>query len=351
MDEEHIDAEAPEEDMPSDLYERMTPHTVGEMLAAERRRQGMSLGEIAARTRIREKLLHALEVGEYAQLPSTAYVKGYIQSYATALGIEPAPILEAYQDERRLRESSEPAEMPPGYGRYRDEIVPSREQAHAIPRGVWLVVVALFALGGLVWVVAALIGSEPETTPLPPEVEDTGGPADPGRGGRSRMAKDNSFDIVSQVDLQEVDNAVQQAQREVSNRYDLKQTDSSVGFDRESGVITVKAPDEFVAKQVVDVLGSKLVSRKIDLKAVQWGKVQPAAGGSARIEGTVVQGIDQEIAKTINKDIKSQKFKAKVQIEGDKLRVSGPKRDVLQEVIAFVKSKDYGLPLQFTNYR
>jgi cytoskeletal protein RodZ len=180
MDEEHIDAEAPEEDMPSDLYERMTPHTVGEMLAAERRRQGMSLGEIAARTRIREKLLHALEVGEYAQLPSTAYVKGYIQSYATALGIEPAPILEAYQDERRLRESSEPAEMPPGYGRYRDDIVPSREQAHAIPRGVWLVVVALFALGGLVWVVAALIGSEPETTPLPPEVEDTGGPADEG---------------------------------------------------------------------------------------------------------------------------------------------------------------------------
>ncbi len=165
------------------------------------------------------------------------------------------------------------------------------------------------------------------------------------------MAKDNSFDIVSQVDLQEVDNAVQQAQREVSNRYDLKQTDSSVGFDRESGVITVKAPDEFVAKQVVDVLGSKLVSRKIDLKAVQWGKVQPAAGGSVRIEGAVVQGIDQEIAKTINKDIKSEKLKVKVQIEGDKLRVSGPKRDVLQEVIAFVKGKDYGVPLQFTNYR
>ncbi len=178
MDEEHIDAEVPEEDLPSDLYERMTPRTAGEMLAAERRRQGMSLGEIAARTRVREKLLHALEAGEHDLLPGTAYVKGYIQSYATALGIEPAPILEAYQDERRLRESSEPAEMPPGYGRYRDEIVPSREQAHAIPRGVWLVVVALFALGGLVWVVSALIGSEPETTPLPPEVEDAGGTAD-----------------------------------------------------------------------------------------------------------------------------------------------------------------------------
>ena len=165
------------------------------------------------------------------------------------------------------------------------------------------------------------------------------------------MAKDSSFDIVSSVDLQEVDNAVQQAAREVAQRYDLKNTGSRVEFDRDGPAITVTAPDEFTARQVVDVLGSKLVSRKIDLKAVPWGGFESAARGTTRITAQIVDGIESDIARAINKDIRAEKYKVKVQIEGDKLRVAGPKKDVLQEVIAFVKSKDYGIPLQFRNYR
>jgi uncharacterized protein YajQ (UPF0234 family) len=165
------------------------------------------------------------------------------------------------------------------------------------------------------------------------------------------MAKDNSFDIVSQVDLQEIDNAVGQAMREVSQRYDLKNSGARIDFDRGESTVSVSAPDDFTAKQVIDVLASKVVARKVDLAALRWGPSQDAAGGTVRRSATVVNGIDADTARAINKDIKAEKFKVKVQIEGEKLRVSGPKRDVLQEVIAFVRDKDYGLPLQFVNYR
>jgi uncharacterized protein YajQ (UPF0234 family) len=165
------------------------------------------------------------------------------------------------------------------------------------------------------------------------------------------MAKDNSFDIVSEVDMQEVDNAVQQAVKEVGQRYDLKDTKSTISLDKSGGAITVAAPDDFVLASVKDVLASKLISRKIDLKAVQWGKVEPAAGNTARLVGDIVAGIPTETTRSINKAIKDQKFKVKVTIEGDKLRVSGPKRDDLQLVMTFVKGEDFGIPLQFTNYR
>jgi cyclic-di-GMP-binding protein len=167
------------------------------------------------------------------------------------------------------------------------------------------------------------------------------------------VAKDESFDIVSQVDMQELDNAVQQASKEISQRYDLKDTGSKVALDKHAATLTVTAPSEFVAKQVVDVLGSKLVGRHIDLKAITWGKMEPAAGGTVRQVGTVVNGIEAELARTINKDIRGEKSfkKVKVQIEGDKLRVFSPSRDELQAVIAFVREKDYGIPLQFTNRR
>ncbi len=165
------------------------------------------------------------------------------------------------------------------------------------------------------------------------------------------MAKDSSFDIVSQVDMQEVDNAVQQAAREISQRYDLKDTASTVSLDNTAATVSIAAPADFVARQIIDILGSKFVKRQIDLKAIIWGDPESASGGTIRILGTVINGIDQDIAKNINKDIKDQKFKAKVQIEGDKLRVSSPKRDTLQEIIAFVKDHDYGIPIQFINYR
>lgn len=165
------------------------------------------------------------------------------------------------------------------------------------------------------------------------------------------MAKDQSFDVVSQVDLQEVDNAVQQSHKELVQRYDLKDTGSTITLDKAAATITLTAPSDFVAKQVTDVLNTKLVRREIDLKAITWGNVEAASGGSVRVTGTIINGIETELAKRINKDIRDQKFKCKVQIEGDKLRVSSPSRDVLQDIIAFIKAADYGIPLQFTNYR
>ncbi len=165
------------------------------------------------------------------------------------------------------------------------------------------------------------------------------------------MAKESSFDIVSNVDIQELDNACSQASREVSQRYDLKDTGSSVELDKQAGAITLKAPSDFVCGQVKDIVLSKLVKRGIELSAVGWGTIQPASGATVRQTGTVVQGIDRDVAGKINKDVKAKKFKAKVQIEGDKLRVSSASLDTLQEVIAFVKGNDYGQPLQFINYR
>ena len=165
------------------------------------------------------------------------------------------------------------------------------------------------------------------------------------------MAKDASFDVVSTVDLQEVDNAFQQTARELTQRYDLKGSGATIEFSKRDGVFTVSAPSEFVAGQVIDVLGTKLIRRGIDLKAVRWGNPIPAAGSSVRQVGTIVQGIDQDTAKRIAKDIRDLKVKCKPTVEGDKLRVSSASRDVLQQVIAFLKEQDYGQPLQFVNYR
>lgn len=165
------------------------------------------------------------------------------------------------------------------------------------------------------------------------------------------MAKDNSFDIVSEVDLQEVDNAYQQTTKELVQRYDLKDSGAHLEFSKHDKTFTLSAPSDFVGKQVIDVLNGKLVKRGVDLKAVSWSAPQAASGGTVRLSGTIVMGIEQDLARKINKDIKDEKFKVKVQIEGDKLRVSAPVRDELQSVIAFLREKDYGIPLQYTNYR
>lgn len=165
------------------------------------------------------------------------------------------------------------------------------------------------------------------------------------------MAKESSFDVVSSIDMQEVDNAFQQAKKELTQRYDLKDSGASIALDKNAKTITIKAPSDFVASQVVDILGSKLVRRGIELNAVKWGQSQPAAGQSVVKTATIIEGIDRDTASTINKDIKALKLKVKVQIEGDHLRVSSASRDTLQEVIAFLKGQDYGQPLQYTNYR
>lgn len=165
------------------------------------------------------------------------------------------------------------------------------------------------------------------------------------------MAKESSFDVVSSVDMQEVDNAFQQAKKELSQRYDLKGSGAEITLDKQKKTITVAAPADFVARQVIDIIGSKLIKRGIDLAAVKWGDPQAATGQSVRQVVTIVEGIDKETAGKINKDIKGTKLKVKVAIEGDKLRVSSASRDTLQEVIAFLKGQDYGQPLQYVNYR
>jgi uncharacterized protein YajQ (UPF0234 family) len=165
------------------------------------------------------------------------------------------------------------------------------------------------------------------------------------------MAKESSFDVVSTVDIQEADNAYQQASRELSQRYDLKQTGATLTFSKGEGTFTVTAPSEFVAGQVRDVLASKLAKRGIDLASLRWADPQPSSGGGVRQVATLVQGIDKETAKRISKDVRDLKLKCKATVEGDKLRVSSASRDTLQQVIAALRANDYGQPLQFENYR
>lgn len=165
------------------------------------------------------------------------------------------------------------------------------------------------------------------------------------------MAKDSSFDVVSQVDMQEVDNAYQQAAREISQRYDLKDSGATIDLSKGDKVVTVNAPADFVARQIIDLFSSKLIKRGIELAAVSWDAPQAASGGTVRVLGHIVEGIDQPTAKKINKDIKDAKLKVKVTIESDKLRVTSASKDALQQVIAMLRERDYGQPLQFTNYR
>lgn len=165
------------------------------------------------------------------------------------------------------------------------------------------------------------------------------------------MAKECSFDVVSVVDMQEVDNACQQAARELTQRYDLKGSGATLELSKKEGALKIEAPSEFVASQVRDILATKLTRRGIDLAAVRWADPQAASGMTVRQSGSVVQGIDADTAKRIAKDIRDLKVKAKATVEGDKLRVSSASRDVLQSVIASLRERDYGQPLQFVNYR
>jgi uncharacterized protein YajQ (UPF0234 family) len=160
---------------------------------------------------------------------------------------------------------------------------------------------------------------------------------------------ENSFDIVSNVDLQEVRNAVQQAAREVATRYDLKKADARI--EQEGEEIVVEAADEFNVGQAMEVLKSKLVRRGVDLKSCRFGKVEPASGGRARQRVSFQQGIPQETARKIVAEVKRQKLKVQVAIQGDQLRVSGKNRDDLQAVMRLLKETDLGIDMQFTNYR
>ncbi len=165
------------------------------------------------------------------------------------------------------------------------------------------------------------------------------------------MAQQNSFDIVSEVNMQEVDNALNQAQKEVAQRYDLKDSKSTINFDEKEKIVTVSSLNEFTLKSVVDVLQNKFIKRGIHLKSLEYSPVEQAAGGTARQKITLRVGIDKENAKTLVKIIKDSKLKVQAQIMEEQVRVSGKDRDELQAVIAKLKALDFPLPLQFTNYR
>jgi uncharacterized protein YajQ (UPF0234 family) len=167
------------------------------------------------------------------------------------------------------------------------------------------------------------------------------------------MATTNSFDVTTGADLQEVDNAVNQATKEIMQRYDFKGTNCSISFDRAKSVLHLDADDDYRLKALYDVLQSKFVKRGVPLKNMKPGSVEPASGGRVRQEVTLTQGIPTDTAKQIVKDVKAHGGFKKVQvaIQGDQLRVSSPSKDELQEVIAFLKGQDYGIELSFGNYR
>ncbi len=163
------------------------------------------------------------------------------------------------------------------------------------------------------------------------------------------MAADNSFDVVSNVDLQEVRNAVNQAEKEIVNRYDLKKAAVSLVLEGEE--ITLEAGDEYSLDQALEVLRTKMVRRSVQLKSLRYGKIEAATHSRARQKITLQQGIPTETAKKIVAEIKAKKLKVQAAIQGDTVRISGKNRDDLQTVIAFLKGLDLDVPLTFTNYR
>ncbi len=163
------------------------------------------------------------------------------------------------------------------------------------------------------------------------------------------MPQEFSFDIVSKTDMQEVANAIQQAQKELATRFDFKGSKSSIELNADE--IVRVSDDEGKLRSVKDIVESKLVKRKVSLKALDYGKVEPAAGSTVRQRAKIVQGIESEKAKAIVKQIKDSKLKVQASIQSDQVRVVGRSKDDLQKAIALVREQEFGIPLQFTNYR
>lgn len=162
---------------------------------------------------------------------------------------------------------------------------------------------------------------------------------------------DFSFDVVSKVEMAEVVNAVQQSTKEMASRFDFKGSKSSISLDEKKGEITVIGDDDMKLKNVLDILQTKLVKRGVALRALEYGKVEDAAGGTLRQVITLKQGIAQEKAKQITAAVRESKIKVKTEIRGDEIRISGPKKDDLQATIQLLRGKDFGIELQFVNFR
>jgi uncharacterized protein YajQ (UPF0234 family) len=162
---------------------------------------------------------------------------------------------------------------------------------------------------------------------------------------------ENTFDIVSKIELPEVGNAIQQAEKELLTRFDLKNSKSHIELNEKDQKIIVASQDEFKLKAVVEILQQKLVKRKVPLKGLTYGAVIPAAGSTVRQEITLQQGIPIEKAREIVKTIKDSKKKVQASIQGDYVRVAGKDRDVLQDVMGLLRNQDFGIDMQFTIYR
>ncbi len=165
------------------------------------------------------------------------------------------------------------------------------------------------------------------------------------------MADSFSFDIVSEVDLQEVDNAVNQARKEIAQRYDFKGSKSAIDLNVKERTIALLSDDDFKIRSVLDVLQSKLIKRNVPVKALSYSVVEPAAGGTVRQQITLRVGIDKENAKRIVKMIKETRLKVQAQIMDDQVRVSGKVKDDLQSIMTMLRQADLDFAIQFTNYR
>lgn len=163
------------------------------------------------------------------------------------------------------------------------------------------------------------------------------------------MAKDSSFDVVSQVDMQEVDNAVNQTEREITTRFDFKGSNTSI--ERKEEVINIATSDDMKLKNVVEVLEGKLVKRGISIKSLQYGKVDPSLGGRVKQDITVRVGLDKEQTKQITTRIKALKLKVQPTVQGDSVRITGKNKDDLQAAMGALKAEDFDFAIQFTNYR
>ncbi|MBU8907363.1 YajQ family cyclic di-GMP-binding protein [Desertibacillus haloalkaliphilus] len=164
------------------------------------------------------------------------------------------------------------------------------------------------------------------------------------------MAKEHSFDIVSEIDIQEVDNAIHQAVKEINNRYDFKGSKSSIertGDDK----ITIISDDEYKLESVIDILKGKFIKRQLSQKVMEFGKIEKASGGTVRQVVTLVSGISSDSAKMVTKLIRDSKLKVKAQIQNEQIRVTAKSIDDLQTVIQIVKEKDFDFPVQFVNMR
>ena len=162
---------------------------------------------------------------------------------------------------------------------------------------------------------------------------------------------DNSFDVVSKIELPEVGNAIQQAMKEIQQRYDLKDSKSLIELNEKDHKVLLASADEYKLKAVIEVLEGKLVKRKVPLKGLAYGTLIPAAGSSVKQEITLQQGIPIEKAREIVRKIKDSKLKVQAAIQGDLVRVSSRDRDTLQSVIKLLRDDDFGIDVQFTNYR